>query len=175
MLPHHKILDIGCGSLRGGRFIIKYLNSECYYGLEKEAKLVAAAIEHTVPDDELDLDDFILIQNGEFDLAGCPNFDFMLAHSVFNHCNQETIHQCFRKVLPYLKYTGNFFATYIPSANNKIHMGGKHKWRTNEFGNCTYPFSFYQEIAKEYNLKVEDIGTGWETRDILKTMRFWTA
>ena len=40
----HKLLDIGCGSLRVGKHIINYLNDNNYYGIEPNRWLVTDAI-----------------------------------------------------------------------------------------------------------------------------------
>ena len=37
---HHRLLDIGCGSLRLGRLLIPYLNASNYIGLEPNKWLV---------------------------------------------------------------------------------------------------------------------------------------
>ena len=37
---HHKVLDIGCGSLRCGRLLIPYLNKGNYFGVEPNKWLV---------------------------------------------------------------------------------------------------------------------------------------
>ena len=37
---NHKLLDIGCGSLRGGRLFIPYLLPNGYYGIEPEKWLI---------------------------------------------------------------------------------------------------------------------------------------
>src|SRR5277367_6499807 len=40
----HTLLDIGCGSLRGGRLFIPYLNPEKYFGIEPEQWLIDQGI-----------------------------------------------------------------------------------------------------------------------------------
>jgi hypothetical protein len=42
LLPVHKLLDAGCGALRCGIPIIKYLNPGNYYGLDINESLIAA-------------------------------------------------------------------------------------------------------------------------------------
>ena len=82
---HHKLLDIGCGSLRGGIHFIKYLDRGNYYGLDINASLIEAAklevkqelledkTPHLLVDDQFSIDKF-----GE-------KFDFMLSISLFTH------------------------------------------------------------------------------------------
>ena len=43
--PHHVLLDIGCGPLRGGVYFIKYLDKGNYLGIDKNKSLVNGGIE----------------------------------------------------------------------------------------------------------------------------------
>ena len=40
--PRHRLLDIGCGSLRGGIHAINYLETGNYYGLDINLSLIEA-------------------------------------------------------------------------------------------------------------------------------------
>src|SRR3990167_1367555 len=40
--PQHHLLDVGCGSLRGGLHFIRYLAPGHYVGLDRDAELLAA-------------------------------------------------------------------------------------------------------------------------------------
>jgi hypothetical protein len=42
--PEHSFLDVGCGSLRGGLYFIKYLDPGNYLGIDKEKKLIKIGI-----------------------------------------------------------------------------------------------------------------------------------
>ena len=50
---NHFLLDIGCGSLRGGRLFIPYLLSNHYYGIEPEEWLVQEGIKQNLGNDIL--------------------------------------------------------------------------------------------------------------------------
>ena len=43
--PHHKLIDIGCGSLRGGIHFIKYLDKFNYFGTDINNNLIRLGIE----------------------------------------------------------------------------------------------------------------------------------
>ena len=49
LLPRHKLLDVGCGSLRGGVHFIRYLDSGNYYGMDKNEKLLSAGHDVELP------------------------------------------------------------------------------------------------------------------------------
>lgn len=38
--PEHKFLDIACGSFRAGRFLIEYLNTNNYYGIDADFEVI---------------------------------------------------------------------------------------------------------------------------------------
>ena len=40
LTPSSMVLDIGCGCLRGGRWLIPYLNSDCYFGVEPNLEML---------------------------------------------------------------------------------------------------------------------------------------
>ena len=41
--PQHRMLDLGCGTLRGGRHFIRYLQPGNYYGIDISRKAIAFA------------------------------------------------------------------------------------------------------------------------------------
>ena len=43
---HHYLLDVGCGSLRGGRLFISYLLTGRYFGIEPNRQLIKDGIEN---------------------------------------------------------------------------------------------------------------------------------
>ncbi len=46
--PHHVFLDVACGSLRGGRLFIPYLDRGNYLGLDKERGLIRAGLRNEI-------------------------------------------------------------------------------------------------------------------------------
>ena len=48
---HHRLLDIGCGSLRVGRLLIPYLNQKNYFGVEPNKWLVEDGIANEIGKD----------------------------------------------------------------------------------------------------------------------------
>lgn len=149
LLPTHRLLDIGCGSLRGGRHFIGYLNAGGYIGTELSTGAVdaarslvereeltgkGAAIMH-VPDGRLTFDD----------LSG--SFDYILAHSVFTHLAECHIEQCFANIPKTMDDRSLFYFTYNDSTEPA---------RTS-FKNFAYPFDFLRAMAEANGLTVEDV------------------
>jgi cyclopropane fatty-acyl-phospholipid synthase-like methyltransferase len=140
--PHHKLLDIGCGYLRGGYLFIPYLNVGNYYGIDKEPWLLKCGIGMIEYEGLWNKSPHIsLVENFNIDHFN-TKFDFMLAQSVFSHLSPGYIYQCITNVLPWLQDNGKFYATFFPG--DDIQLGTDHKNRKNEYTKATQPISFYE-------------------------------
>jgi SAM-dependent methyltransferase len=110
--PHHTLLDIGCGSLRGGVHAIRYLEPFNYYGVDRDGELLRCARRIELPAHGIVEKQPNLLQNEEFDFARFgTRFDFALAQSVFTHLPFNSISRCLVEVAGVLKPDGRFFAT----------------------------------------------------------------
>lgn len=97
IMPEHKFLDIGCGSLRLGRHLIPWLNKGNYIGLEANEEVMNAGIELEM------LDAGHIAEyapsfycNSTFDFE--ETVDIAWANSVFTHLTLEDIGLCFNKL-----------------------------------------------------------------------------
>jgi len=81
LAPHHVLLDIACGSLRGGVHFIPYLEPGNYLGIDKEAELIQLGRREELPaglEDER-RPEFVVSGSFEFDLF-TKRPDYALAH-----------------------------------------------------------------------------------------------
>jgi hypothetical protein len=155
--PHHFILDVGCGWLRGGIYLIDYLDEGHYYGFDKEEKQLIRG-EVLLEGKELGYKNprIELIHRGK-DLAlfvGTRRFDYMLANSVFTHIDPYMADRLFSSVIPFLEDKGLFLASFYKSDLDAPKIGRLHWSRSNEYGRVTYPFQFFVDLAKKYELSV---------------------
>jgi hypothetical protein len=142
--PEHKLLDIGCGALRGGIPIIEYLDPCNYYGVDLNASLIEAG-KHELNQRGLSSKQSHLLVNDrfEFDRFG-TSFDFAIAQSVFTHLDMNLIIRCLVQTRKVLKADGRFFATFFlaPSPGHlapiKHHPGGI----TTNFDSDPFHYSF---------------------------------
>jgi SAM-dependent methyltransferase len=114
--PHHKLLDIGCGSLRGGIHFIRYLDRGNYVGIDPNISLLDAGYEIELASCGLKerVSRENLICTGDFDLPFPEGaFDFALAQSVFSHVTLNTIRKCFERIASKIKVNGAFYATFF--------------------------------------------------------------
>ena len=79
---HHRLLDIGCGSLRAGRMLIAYLQPGGYVGVDPNRWLIDEATEHELGADILTVKRPTFDHTDDFSLEHLGRFDFVLAQGV---------------------------------------------------------------------------------------------
>jgi SAM-dependent methyltransferase len=114
--PSHTLLDVGCGSLRGGVKFIPYLDPGGYWGIEKDPtllqvgwdiELAKCGLATRQPREQLVcLDDF------QFSSLGAQ-FDYAIAQSVFTHMPLNRIRRCLARLAPAMRQHGRFYATFF--------------------------------------------------------------
>ena len=151
LAPEHRLLDIGCGTLRAGRHFIRYLNAGGYTGLELSPKVLDYAV-LSVQQAGLSEKRPRLVLNAQknlrFEQFAGETFDYLLAQSVFTHLPPEHIEECLAHV-PSIMHEGSvFFFTF--------HQGRAYQYDGKK--SFMYPASFFTELANRYNqvLRVRD-------------------
>jgi SAM-dependent methyltransferase len=120
--PEHLLLDIGCGSLRGGVHFIRYLEPGHYVGVEQSPELLAAGRS------ELERAGIIgkrptLVADATFSFGELDqSFDFALAQSVFTHLTFNAILRCVAEAGRVLRPDGRFFATFFASPGPRLRV-----------------------------------------------------
>jgi SAM-dependent methyltransferase len=111
----HRLLDLGCGSLRGGRLFIPYLQPERYFGIEPNEWLVEEGITREVGKELIALKQPRFAHNDDFNLNIFGNdiyFDFILAQSIFSHAGPSQIRGCLASVRRVMCPLGLLVATF---------------------------------------------------------------
>ena len=145
---HHTLLDVGCGSLCGGRLFIPYLLPEHYYGIEPQTWLVEDGIRFELSEELRRLKKPAFRFVDDFSLSGFKvRFDFMLAQSVLTHVSQGQLERCLSQVEPALKTDGMFAASFYATGDD-IYNG--RDWIYPDF--ASYPFKFVVERAQYHGL-----------------------
>lgn len=147
--PHHQMLDLGCGTLRGGRHFIKYLNKSNYYGMDISPEAIAYAKKLVRQEKLLEKNPNLLISKNKdlkFREFSNKTFDYILAQSVFTHLKPENIKECFENIGNIMQENSVFYFTYSKS---KV-------YRQIGFKDFGYPFSFFESFAEQCGFKLKD-------------------
>jgi SAM-dependent methyltransferase len=111
---HHRVLDIGCGSLRIGRLLIPYLNPGNYIGVEPNQWLVRDGILNEIGRDMVRLKKPEFSYRDSLDDYTKPlHINYAIAQSIFSHCSREIIRQWLCQASRHLADDGVLFATFI--------------------------------------------------------------
>lgn len=111
--PNDTLVDVGCGVLRGGLPIIRYLESEKYYGLDISERTLSIARER-VRENDLQHKRPKLIQNEDlrFQELDGVKADYVLCQSVWTHLPPDYIKEFFENVGKILHSDSIILATY---------------------------------------------------------------
>lgn len=161
--PHHYLLDVGCGPLRGGIRFIQYLEPGHYYGVEKDAGVLEEARRLELPHYGLVDRRPVLVAMENFDFPALGRkFDFAIAQSVFTHLPLNAIIRCLLRMEKALVDGGRFYATIWENPEGKRnlddihHPGGK----VTHFDSDSFHYDFptFQWICEGTLLTVENLG-----------------
>lgn len=161
--PQDRLLDVGCGSLRGGCHFIRYLEPGHYYGIDCNAsilegggriELARAGLEQRWPH---------LLVNGAFEFHRfAATFRYALALSVFTHLSVNAIERCLVRIAEVLEPGGRFFATYFdaPAVHQLVPLPRPDGIQTQiDADPYHYHFSVFRFLVNELPLTVESLGT----------------
>ncbi len=151
---YHKLLDIGCGSLRSGKILIPYLRKGNYYGVEPNKWLIDDGIKYELGEEIISLKSPSFSYSSAFEFQTFnEQFDFLIAQSIFSHAASLQISQCLKEAKAVMKQEGLFLATFVLGENN---------YEGNEwvYPACvTYKHDYILEIVRAQNL--DAIKTKW--------------
>jgi SAM-dependent methyltransferase len=108
-----RLLEIGCGNLRAGRFLIEYLDAGNYFGLDISPDVLLSA-QRTIAAHHLQdkLPQLMYTNDLKFEFLPDHYFDVIHANSVFTHCPIELIDECFAHVARIMTSSGFFDFTF---------------------------------------------------------------
>lgn len=144
------LLDIGCGTLRGGIPLIDFLDSGNYFGidvrenvlLEGKKELKEHNLEHKNPR---------LVSFSDFkDLNLDSKFDVIFSFSVLIHLEDRIAQSCFRFVSQHLSKNGVFYAN--------VNLGSRKEGKWQGFPVVWRSLEFYKDLCDSNGLELDILG-----------------
>jgi len=151
LVPDHYLLDLGCGTLRGGIPIIAYLEPAHYYGVEVRPEVLVEARKELAEHRLTEKRPVLLGGEGLRPALGGRQFDVVWAFSVIMHMSDEILRDILPLVADHLGPGATFYAN--------VHQGERHDGRWQGFPVVTRPLAFYAEEARKAGLGVRSLGT----------------
>lgn len=145
----HRLLDVGCGTLRAGRYFIRYLDAGNYSGIDISPKALEFATGLVDQEGLSEKEPRLTLSTGSLEFAefAGEQFDYLLAQSVFTHLPAESIDECLAHVGLVMRDSSRFYFTYNDAPERVAKPIGM---------DFRYPLSFFELLAGTYGFRLED-------------------
>lgn len=140
--PSCKLVDIGCGVLRGGYWLIHFLDPDCYCGIEPHVGRLEMGTNTILEPETLEAKRPRFDTNARFDTSIFgEKFDIFLAYSIWTHASKPQIQIMLDAFLRDAKQEGVFLTSYLPAGWRRPDYLGD-KWNgtshESEIPGCIY-------------------------------------
>ncbi len=116
LLPESKVLDIGCGVLRVGYWLMRFLDADGYCGVEPARDRVRLGLRYLFTEEELTRARPRFDHNDRFDTGVFGDrFDYFLAGSIWTHCSKAQLKVTLDGFVANTTDQGVFLASYLPA------------------------------------------------------------
>lgn len=114
--PDSKLVDVGCGVLRAGYWLIHFLDAGCYFGIEPHTGRLETGINTILEPEVLEAKRPRFDTNPHFDTSVFgEQFDFFLAYSIWTHASKRQIQTMLDSFLRDSTGEGKFLTSYLPA------------------------------------------------------------
>ena len=114
--PDSKVVDLGCGVLRAGYWLIHFLNIGGYFGIEPHRERLQFGVELLLEPATRALKRPRFDTNPHFDTSVFgERFDLFLAYSVWTHASKAQVQAMLESFTRDAKEDGIFLTTYLPA------------------------------------------------------------
>lgn len=115
--PDSKVLDIGCGSLRAGYWLIHFLDPGRYFGIEPDPAMLAGGLNRILEPGLAAEKKPRFDGNAELDFSPFgEKFSFFLARSVWTHAPKSAILRMLDGFVEHAAPNAVFLASFLPAS-----------------------------------------------------------
>ena len=157
--PWSKLLDIGCGALCGGYWMIHFLDAGGYHGIEPNQHMLKAGIEYLLEPGLLETRTPRFVYNDQYDFSGFgTKFDFFHAHSIWTHAPKKDIEKMLDGFVKFgnagARFLTSFKSPHIfrPDYKGDSWVGVSHESET--AGICRHSFKWIQNACRKREVTV---------------------
>jgi len=151
LMPHHRLLDLGCGTLRGGIPLIEYLAPGHYAGVEVRREVLDEGRQELAESGLAGKEPQLVhcSRLAELDLG--RTFDVAWAFAVLIHMDDRILDDAVAAVARHLTADGVFYAT--------ANVGAEPAGTWQGFPVVHREAAFYADVFGRHGLVLEDLGS----------------
>jgi hypothetical protein len=162
LTPHSKVLDIGCGVLRAGYWLIHFLDARCYCGIEPHPGRLDLGMNRLLEPQILKSKEPRFDSNASFDTSVFgEKFDFFLAYSIWTHASKRQIQAMLDGFVRDSNDRAAFLLTFLPSSwRHPDYRGDQWVGTSHEShlaGTIAHSFGWIKDQCKERRLSVRKL------------------
>lgn len=163
--PHHYLLDLGCGTLRGGIPLIAYLEEAHYFGFDVRENVIHEARKELRECNLGQKSPTLCFHDSVLKFRPDQKFQYAWAYSVLIHLVDEVLDDVMETLSSLLATDGRFYANVLLGPSNKAEELTDLVQRNKGTGSCREfplvirPIEFYKETALQHGLALENLGT----------------
>jgi SAM-dependent methyltransferase len=114
--PSSRVLDVGCGALRLGYWLMRFLDPGGYHGIEPQQDMLRVGLEQIVEPDVVERAQARFSDNQDFDFSVFDTeFDFVVARSIWSHASKPQISAMLSSFARTASPSGIFLTSYKPA------------------------------------------------------------
>lgn len=137
LVPASRVLDVGCGALRLGYWVMRFLDPGRYFGIEPQREMLRIGLEQLVEPEVVQHAQARYAHNDDFDLSVFgEQFHFVIARSIWTHAAQPQIAAMLGSFARTARPDAAFLASHYP-ATPAFRLG--RRWPRLERGVTTLP------------------------------------
>ena len=160
--PESRLLDFGCGCLRIAYWLVRFLDPDCYYGIEPARKRVEIGLRYLFTPEVLNAKRPQFDYNAVFDSSPFNvRFDFFLARSIWTHGSKRQIAATLDSFVRDSEPGATFLTSYLPAhSDEEDYMGDQWVGTSHESdipGVIRHRLSWIVEQCSQRNLFVEEL------------------
>jgi hypothetical protein len=159
-----KVVDLGCGVLRAGYWLIHVLDPDCYCGIEPHTGRLEMGVNTILEPEVLRAKRPRFDTNPHFDTSVFKEkFDFFLAYSIWTHASKQQIEVMLDSFLRDSTNEGIFLTSYLPAGvSQPDYMGDRWNGTSHESDvqGCIYhSLAWIETECESRGLVVLGLGT----------------
>jgi len=155
-----KLLDIGCGALCGGYWMINFLRPGRYFGVEPNTFMFNEGVAHLVEPGLFEEKRPRFLHNDQYDFSGFgETFDYFHAHSIWTHAPEKDIKKMLDGFVEFTRPGARFLTSFKPPQlfrpdyKGDTWVGRSHE--SDQAGICRHSYESIRRACMERGLDVE--------------------